>query len=437
MGYQWEKRLTAAFFIAAELAGLPGCGSAGEALPSVAMAPEAGLKVEEALPEAAEPEWTGEGLFADAGELTAPQQEAVLRFMDFYYNSLAGLSVQEDSGVFSTGAGVQRSGNLAVLRYIIAVRSMQRTDLSLAAYRYQLTCLSAQEREDGQVEAMVREYSVQNFSAHPQVDSEQLGVYHRFVLAPEGDGAWRVQGHAQMDSLFWMVMGRDAFGAGQAEEGFPIQDGGAPLSFPQGDREGRLQELIEQAEDNTAGRLSQGTAEEKEAQHPYNRAAAVSYAGQWAGLRNEQWPDYSRYGGNCQNFTSQCLLAGGIPMDIQGPQVWKWYGTAPDNGPRAAGRSASWSSVGDFLSYARGNEGYGLSASADAPYYTGEPGDILHMGTEEDWRHTVIITGVVRDESGQTVDYLVASNTAELKNFPAGAYAYTRQMLIKIWGWNE
>ena len=78
-----------------------------------------------------------------------------------------------------------------------------------------------------------------------------------------------------------------------------------------------------------------------------------------------------------------------------------------------------------------------LSASADAPYYTGEPGDILHMGTEEDWRHTVIITGVVRDESGQTVDYLVASNTAELKNFPAGAYAYTRQMLIKIWGWNE
>ena len=51
--------------------------------------------------------------------------------------------------------------------------------------------------------------------------------------------------------------------------------------------------------------------------------------------------------------------------------------------------------------------------------------------------HTTVISGIIRDEAGQTVDYLLCSNTTNYTDFPAGAYYYTSQRLIKIYGWNE
>lgn len=48
-----------------------------------------------------------------------------------------------------------------------------------------------------------------------------------------------------------------------------------------------------------------------------------------------------------------------------------------------------------------------------------------------------MISGIIRDEAGQTVDYLLCSNTTNYTDFPAGAYYYTSQRLIKIYGWNE
>ena len=54
-------------------------------------------------------------------------------------------------------------------------------------------------------------------------------------------------------------------------------------------------------------------------------------------------------------------------MDIEGDAVWKWYGSTPSDTNRASGRSASFSGVEAFLSYAANNTGYGLVAAADAP----------------------------------------------------------------------
>ena len=69
------------------------------------------------------------------------------------------------------------------------------------------------------------------------------------------------------------------------------------------------------------------------------------------------------------------------------------------------------------------------------PYYTGEPGDVIAMGNDH-FRHIVMISEVLTDESGNTADYLICSNTGDLCDFPAGAYFYTYQQLIKIHGWN-
>ena len=124
-------------------------------------------------------------------------------------------------------------------------------------------------------------------------------------------------------------------------------------------------------------------------------------------------------------------------MDSFGTAVWKWYGTTPNNTSGEYGRSASWSSVEPFHSYVENNQGFGLVAQADAPYYSGEEGDILHLGPVGFWKHTVIISDVIKDDNGNTLDYLVNSNTADLRNYPAGAYAYTYQSLVHIFGWND
>ena len=124
-------------------------------------------------------------------------------------------------------------------------------------------------------------------------------------------------------------------------------------------------------------------------------------------------------------------------MDLSGEQVWKWYSDVVSNDRSASGRSSSWTGVDSFVAYAEQNSGYGLSAVTDAPYYSGQPGDLIQMGTEDNWRHTVMIGSLVENEEGETIDYLVYSNTGDLKNYPASLYGYPEYMLTRIAGWND
>ena len=46
----------------------------------------------------------------------------------------------------------------------------------------------------------------------------------------------------------------------------------------------------------------------------YNRAAAATYADTYWQSYNPAWPSFARKGGDCTNFVSQALYAGGIAM---------------------------------------------------------------------------------------------------------------------------
>ena len=46
----------------------------------------------------------------------------------------------------------------------------------------------------------------------------------------------------------------------------------------------------------------------------YLRNASVGYARLWYNDRNNHYYDYSSSGGDCANFVSQCLIAGGISL---------------------------------------------------------------------------------------------------------------------------
>lgn len=94
--------------------------------------------------------------------------------------------------------------------------------------------------------------------------------------------------------------------------------------------------------------------------------------------------------------------------------------------------SDSWINVNAFRRYASENHRYGLAALPDASYLEGEVGDVIQMGFPGSWSHTVLITRIVTDDKGNILDYLVDSNTADLKNFPVSAYSLPCQSLVKI-----
>ncbi|MBM7865748.1 hypothetical protein GTO89_02965 [Heliobacterium gestii] len=59
----------------------------------------------------------------------------------------------------------------------------------------------------------------------------------------------------------------------------------------------------------------------------YNREAAVAYANRYYKNHNPRYPDFNSRpgrGGNCANFISQCLYAGGMPWVLGPPERFTW-----------------------------------------------------------------------------------------------------------------
>ncbi len=83
---------------------------------------------------------------------------------------------------------------------------------------------------------------------------------------------------------------------------------------------------------------------------PYNRQAAIAYASKHALAYNPAFGNWKNGGGDCANFVSQCLYAGGLPMKRTG--LRQWYYDTPD--ARYTKATSSWKgaqSLRVFLKY--------------------------------------------------------------------------------------
>ena len=375
----------------------------------------------------------GKGQFAPGGAegLSPAQAEVIVGFLTMYYEALARLETP-DPAVYIQVTDGESVAAIAQLRAVweatVEIRKLQTVDLSLLAYSFTLTCDKIEPQEDGGVHVYLLEDNVQRFAAHPDTDAEQFNVRHIVALSGTAD-APLVEDYYRQDAIYWALLGR----LYQAEEDAPAPDWDAFFETMRAEQAA----LLAEARENLA-RLTAPAPRETVAPyaHIYDRDAAIAYAREWVGKRNPEWFDYADYGGNCQNFASQTLLAGGVPMDTSGESVWKWFSDVPDQSAAASGRSSAWTGAEAFFTYADENGGKGLAAVADADFYTGEPGDLIALGLDEEIRHVVVITAVVRGADGQIVDYLVASNTTDQRDYPVSAYSYTRRRLIKIYGWN-
>lgn len=140
----------------------------------------------------------------------------------------------------------------------------------------------------------------------------------------------------------------------------------------------------------------------------YNREQAVNYAYKYALIPNTtKWANYEVYGGDCTNFISQCLYAGGIPFDHDGVDVtekWYWYSDAY--------RTPSWSAADLLKKYMLTNTGYGLVARL-VDLQEMEVGDVVQLGTLQKTTHSMLVVGVVYSElePSKIIDLLLAQHS--------------------------
>lgn len=152
----------------------------------------------------------------------------------------------------------------------------------------------------------------------------------------------------------------------------------------------------------------------------YDRRRAFEYAKSWAFSRNPLFTDFTGIGGNCTNFVSQALFAGGCVMNYT--PVFGWYYRSADD------RTASWTGVEFLYNFLIGNEGEGPYASEALPGGL-EIGDVIQLGREgEGYYHTLLVVGF--DDDG----YLVAAQSDDAFLRPLNTYTYDFARFLHIEG---
>ena len=156
---------------------------------------------------------------------------------------------------------------------------------------------------------------------------------------------------------------------------------------------------------------------------PYRRDNAVAYARRWALSRNPLFENYSGIGGDCTNFVSQSIYAGGCTMNYT--PDFGWYYISPTN------RAPAWTGVEFLYNFLTSNTG-------DGPFGIAEEltelqiGDIIQLSNEnDDYFHTLFVSGF--DENVP----LVAAQTIDAFNRPISEYVYKTARGIHILGYRR
>ena len=150
-----------------------------------------------------------------------------------------------------------------------------------------------------------------------------------------------------------------------------------------------------------------------------DRVAILEYARKWAFERNPAFYDFSNLGGDCTNFVSQCLYAGGAVMN--GTPDTGWYYYSLDN------RSPSWTGVEFFYDFLVNNRGVG-PFGVEIPTEEVQPGDIIQLGRENRFYHSLLVVDKI-----DGMPY-VAAHSKDVYRMPLYGYIYERSRGIHILG---
>ncbi len=357
-------------------------------------------------------------------QLTGQQTDLLSNYAYVYINSLITLESGDISSFYADTESEEYYINKTALDVITTIRKMSHKDLTLEnatiTYNVQNSYL-----KNGRLVVEILEDNTQKFKFMAD-ESKNFIIRHTFELI-EVDGNWYICSHKQEEDFYLLT--EEAW---EKYSGTPHEVSDKALSHIIAD----AQENLDWRKEHYLDKTYPKTASNKS----YNRDAAIEYAKSWVGQRNYtgDYLAYDDYGGNCQNFASQCLFAGGLAMDYKGTSTchWKFYSQTLNENSKPSGRSYSWTGVEPFYDYCYYNTGVGIIAEVEWGTAHTQKGDVIQVGAMARWRHSLFVTDVEYDENGYATEIIVASNTADRINYPLSAYIYTAPRLIHIVGQN-
>lgn len=149
----------------------------------------------------------------------------------------------------------------------------------------------------------------------------------------------------------------------------------------------------------------------------YNREAALEYAKIWALRRNPKYYNFDNIGGNCTNFISQCLYAGGSVMNFT--KDTGWYYINQNN------RAAAWTSVSNLHRFLTTNKSHGPKGKV-IPLHKIKVADIIQLSFKDGiFSHSLFVTEV-------WPIILVAANSDDVLDKPLHNYEYKEARGITI-----
>ncbi|HIW74481.1 MAG TPA: amidase domain-containing protein [Firmicutes bacterium] len=158
----------------------------------------------------------------------------------------------------------------------------------------------------------------------------------------------------------------------------------------------------------------------------YDRAKAIAYAHRWAYGRNPAYYDFSALGGDCTNFISQCLRAGGAPMNYTPVTGW-FYNSA-------ASRAPAWTGVEQLYRFLTGNKGAGPYALPGAPGDI-RPGDIVQLSFDAArFSHSLLVVEVNEGPSPESPEILVATHSDDSDYRPLDSWVGVTRRFLHIAG---
>jgi len=152
----------------------------------------------------------------------------------------------------------------------------------------------------------------------------------------------------------------------------------------------------------------------------YDRDRALRYARRWAFERNPLFEDYAGIGGDCTNFVSQSIYAGGCVMNYT--PTFGWYYISPTD------RAPAWTGVQFFYNFLTANEGEGPYGEEAGPEEV-QLGDVIQLAREDGtYYHSLMVTGFAGN------DFLVAAHSVDAYDRPLSTYSYTTARYLHVIG---
>ncbi|MCL2298935.1 MAG: amidase domain-containing protein [Firmicutes bacterium] len=158
---------------------------------------------------------------------------------------------------------------------------------------------------------------------------------------------------------------------------------------------------------------------------PYDPRAAVEYAHEWAFGRNPRYGDFSEMGGDCTNFISQALIAGGAVMNET--RDVGWYYRAMNS------RAAAWTSAAHLYRFLVNNRGRGPFGH-EIPLEEVRPGDIVQLkfAGKDDYSHSLL--AVSAGEPAAPANILIAAHSYDCDERPLSTYSYVSARGVRVEG---